>query len=325
MQLMKRVDARKILRNAGMPENCADVIALSYVVPENIIDYALKLWDHGMRDEQIVTILRNSTGTMEILDVRKFFREIGPLATRLGFTDAQIEKDISEFDNDMNEYAHELIGPHKLHDICQSPFMVFGNTDQMVDMCAAGHGKYYRAGVDFIEWAKRGYESNEKITAILNRCIDSDGINIKRLLRMTTNGTGNTISRTDGNQIKPHIRMRNINYARDVYSFFSKNRDEIQQIAKTYRNLNIEFITAFYNLCVNWSGWSWAITPRAISIPDYRATMRALVIIVMDAVTMGLPTDVREMMKNIAEHEFARIVSNAEYEHIWHQVTAPQR
>ena len=192
MQMINRQDARESLRSVGMPEVLADTIALNYVVPENTINYAVKLWTHGMRGEQIITILNNSTGTMEILDVRKFFREIGPLATRLGFTHGQIENDIREFDKEMDEYARELIGPRKLHDICQSPCMVFGNTDDLVHMCATSNGKYYRAGVEYIEWAKRGYESNEKITAILNCCIDSDGVNIKRLLRMTTNGTGRT-------------------------------------------------------------------------------------------------------------------------------------
>ena len=319
MQMIGRFDARKILRNVGMPENLSDAIALNYVVPENVINYAVKLWTHGMRGEQIITLLENSTGTTEILDVRKFFRELGPLAMRFGFTPGQIENDIREFDKDMNEYARELIGPRKLHDICQSPFMLFENTDQMVDMCAAGHGKYYRAGVEFIEWAKRGYESNEKITAILNRCIDSDGINIKLLLRMTTKGTGNTVSRTDGNQIKPHIRMSNINYARDVYYFFYENAGYIRKIARQYTD--IDFISAFYNLCVNWPAWSWPIVSDTIRIPDYKATSRDGIEIVMGAITSRLPIDARQMIVNIATHAFTEIVPAAGYEYSWEQLT----
>ena len=186
-------------------------------------------------------------------------------------------------------------------------------------ICATSNGKYYRAGVEYIEWAKRGYESNEKITAILNCCIDSDGVNIKRLLRMTTNGTGNTVSRTDGNQIKPHIRMRYMNYAYDVYHFFYENAGHIRKIARQYTD--IEFISAFYNLCVNWSGWSWPIVTETIKIPDYRATLRDGIEIVMWAISYGLPIDARQMIVNIATHKFSEIVPAAEYGYSWEHLT----
>ena len=315
MQMIDRFEARKILRNAGLSENLIDTIALNYIIPKNIVDYAITLWKKGMRDEQILTIIGNSTATMEILNVRKFFREIGPLALRIGFTPVQIENDIREFDNDMEKYAHEFIGIRAVHDIQQSPVMMIKGIDELVNMCAVGHGKYYRAGIEFIEWARRYNKPKEHIQAILNRCIEPGGFNIKRLLRLTTDAGRNTVSRANGQTIKPHIRMRNMKYAQEVYQFFAENTDKIRQIAEKYSDRDL--INALYKLCANWDGWSWPIAPIDIDLPEHRIMLRDAIIIVMHTITADLPYDVRKMMKNIAEHEFARLVPAAEYESVW--------
>ena len=59
MQMMDGRVARKILIDAGMPEDLTSAIAWRLMVPENVVNYALSLWRNGMRAEQIKTIFGN--------------------------------------------------------------------------------------------------------------------------------------------------------------------------------------------------------------------------------------------------------------------------
>lgn len=321
MQMIDGRVARKILIDAGMPEDLTSAIAWRLMVPENVVNYALSLWQNGMRAEQIKTIFGNSNTSANILNVYRFFRELGPLATRFGFTKDQIIKDIIQFDDEMEKYAHETIGVRGMNEIYQHIGMIKDKIKDLVDMCAAGNGKFYRAGIEFIAWRKEIYESNEKISAVLTRCVTSDGINIKRLLRLTTGyqdyGGNNVISRTDGEKIKPKIRMQNIQYACDVFRFFGENAGIIRNIAQRYTD--VEFISAFYELCINWTGWSFTPTSVEPKILDYKTNPRDGVELVMETITYGVPEYARQMIINIALHEFAKIVPNAKYEFPWEQ------
>jgi len=319
MQMIDGRIARQNLRDAGMPRDLAGAIAWGFVVPENVVSYAKKLWHHGMRGEQIVTIFRNSTATANILNVRRFFRELGPIAPRFGFTPEQIKTDIEQFDDDMEKYAHEIMGTRELAHMYQHPGMIKEKVAELVDMCVAGKNKFYRAGIEFIAWRRTIHESNEKISAVLERCVTVNGVNIKRLLRLTSGHSGyginNIVSRIDGNKIKPKIRMRNMKYAADVYRFFGENAGFIRNIARKYSD--VDFMSALYELCVNWPGWSWTLSPGKIQIPDYKVNLRDGVEFVMLAITADLPPDARQMMINIATHEFEKIVPTAKYEYAW--------
>lgn len=321
MQMIDGQVARKILIDAGMPEDLTDAIAWHLMVPENIVKYALSLWRHGMRPEQIKTIFGNSNASANILNVHRFFRELGPLAAHFGFTKEQIIKDIMQFDDEMEKYSHETIGARGMNQMYQHIGMIKDRIKDMVDMCAAGNGRFYRAGIEFIAWRKEIYESNEKISAVLTRCITSEGINIKRLLRLTTGypgyGGNNVVSRTDGEKIKPKIRMQNIQYACDVFRFFGENAGIIRNIAQRYTD--IEFISAFYELCITWTGWSFVHTPVEPKIPNYRVNPRDGVELVMETITDGVPEYARQMIINIALHEFAKFFPEAKYEYPWEQ------
>jgi hypothetical protein len=76
-------------------------------------------------------------------------------------------------------------------------------------------------------------------------------------------------------------------------------------------------MSALYELCLNWPGWSWTLSPKEICIPDYKANPCDGVEFVMFAITADLPPYVRQMIINIAAHEFERIVPTAKYEYAW--------
>ena len=186
MQLIDGRIARKILTDAGMPENLANMIAMECDVPKNVIDYSIALWQHGMGGQEIINLIDNSTATMNILNVREFFNELGGVASQFGFEPEQIAIDKAAFDYAMKRYAKELIGKREKDAICQSPGMIDQNITELIDMCIAGPNKYYRAGVECIEWHKRSHESNEDISYVLKNCIDHKGIDINKLLQLTT-------------------------------------------------------------------------------------------------------------------------------------------
>ncbi len=186
MQLIDGRIARKILTDAGMPENLANMIAMGCDVPENVIDYSIALWQHGMGGQEIINLIDNSTATMNILNVREFFNELGGVASQFGFEPEQIAIDKAAFDYDMKRYAKELIGKRKKDDLCQSPGMIDQNITELIDMCIAGPNKYYRAGLEYIEWSKRSHEPNENILYVLKNCIGPEGIDINKLLQLTT-------------------------------------------------------------------------------------------------------------------------------------------
>lgn len=321
MQMIDGRIARKTMRDAGMPDGLADAIACGFLVPKNVVNYSVALWQHGMRGEQIVIIFHNSTATANILNVRRFFRELGPIAVHFGFAQEQIENDIGQFNDEMEKYAHEIMGARELEYMYQHPGMIKEKVAELVGMCAAGKNKFYRAGIEFIAWRRTIHESNEKISAVLGRCITDNGINIKRLLRLTTGHSGyginNIVSRTDGTKIKPKIRMRNIKYVTDVYRFFGENAGVIRNIARKYSD--VDFMSALYDVCIDWPGWSWNVSPEKIQIPDYKVKHRDGVEFVVLALAAVLPPDVRQMMLNIALHEFEKNVSTAKYEYAWEQ------
>jgi len=186
MQLIDGRIARKILTDAGMPENLANMIAMECDVPKNVIDYSIALWQHGMGGQEIINLIDNSTATMNILNVREFFNELGGVASQFGFEPEQIAIDKAAFDYDMKRYAKELIGKRKKDDLCQSPGMIGQNITELINMCIAGPNKYYRAGVECIEWHKRSHEPNENILYVLKNCIGPEGIDINKLLQLTT-------------------------------------------------------------------------------------------------------------------------------------------
>lgn len=186
MQLIDGRIARKILTDAGMPENLANMIAMECDVPKNVIDYSIALWQHGMGGQEIINFIDNSTATMNILNVREFFNELGGAASQFGFEPEQIAIDKAAFDYDMKRYAKELIGKRKKDDLCQSPGMIGQNITELINMCIAGPNKYYRAGVECIEWHKRSHEPNENILYVLKNCIGPEGIDINKLLQLTT-------------------------------------------------------------------------------------------------------------------------------------------
>lgn len=186
MQMIDGRIARKTLCDAGMPSDLADAVAMECDVPKNVIDYSIALWQRGMGGQEIINLIDNSTATANILNVRTFFNKLGVLASQFGFTPEQIALDIATFDYDMEKYARELIGKRKKDDLCQSPGMIDQDITELIDMCTAGHNKYYRAGLEYIEWCKRSNESNKNISYVLKNCIESKGINIKKLLKLTT-------------------------------------------------------------------------------------------------------------------------------------------
>lgn len=186
MQMIDGRVARKILTDAGMPENLANMIAMECDVPKNVIDYSIALWQHGMGGQEIINLIGNSTATMNMLNVREFFNELGGVASQFGFEPEQIAIDKAAFDYDMKRYAKELIGKRKKDDLCQSPGMIGQNITELINMCIAGPNKYYRAGLEYIEWSKRSHESNENISDILKNCIEHKGIDINKLLQLTT-------------------------------------------------------------------------------------------------------------------------------------------
>lgn len=186
MQIIDGRVARKILIDAKMPECLADIIAMECDVPENVVNYALRLWTHGMDGQRIIDIIDNSTATANILNVPRFFDELGGAAHRFGFAPEQIALDIAAFDYDIKKYATELIGKRQKDNLCQSPGMIGQNITELINMCVAGHNKYYRAGVEYIEWCKRSHESNKNISDTLKNCIGPKGIDIGKLLQLTT-------------------------------------------------------------------------------------------------------------------------------------------
>ncbi|MBQ1927934.1 MAG: hypothetical protein II179_02600 [Alphaproteobacteria bacterium] len=186
MQMIDGRVARKILIDVGMPEDLADLIAMGCDVPKNLIDYSIALWQHGMGGQEIINLIDNSTATMNILNVREFFNELGGAASQFGFEPEQIAIDKAAFDYDMERYAKELIGKREKDAICQSPGMIDQNITELINMCIAGPNKYYRAGVECIEWHKRSHESNEDISYVLKNCIGPKSIDINKLLQLTT-------------------------------------------------------------------------------------------------------------------------------------------
>ena len=220
MQVIPSPEARKTLESLGFSDDMIQSIFLTYnhSFPKNVVDYIVALRTYGMSVEQIKTVIYNSTGAMEIFNVRRFFREIAPARHQddksqanhhpdaahprvhqpdfscFGFTKEQVENDIRAFDEEMQQYGHELIKVSDVNDICQSPYIAFEDLDHrinilyMIGMCTVPGGKFYRAGIEFIEWAKRGKKPDDKIVNILQKCIGPDGVNMKRLLRLTTGG-----------------------------------------------------------------------------------------------------------------------------------------
>lgn len=190
MRMIDGLIARKTLRNVGMPDGLADAVAMGCDVPKNVVDYSVALWQHGMGGHEIINLIDNSTATPNILNVREFFNKLGESASQFGFSPEQIALDIATFDYDMERYARELIGKRKKEDLCQSPGMINQDITELINMCAAGHNKYYRAGVEYIEWCKRSNESNENISYVLKNCIGPQGVNIDKLLQLTTGFPG---------------------------------------------------------------------------------------------------------------------------------------
>jgi len=319
---MRKIDydvACDILAQAGVPKELWWPIDLSYrdFITENMVRYIVTLWTHSMGTEQIMTVLQNSIGTADIFNVPRFFREITPNAQKLGFSKAQIENDINEFENDMQKYACELIGRREVKTILQNPVFATEDMDDVLNLCTAGNNKYYRAGIEFVEWCKLVYVPNERIREVLNRCVMSNGIDIKRLLRLTTGNPGfggnSVVSHAGSWTVKPKIRMQNLKYAHEVHRFFADNADKIRKIVQTYNVSDVRFMREFGDLCTGWLGWSWSVAP--VVIDGSKQTLLGAVGTVMYQLTDGLPQDLRAMIKNIAEHEFSNIVPGVQYEH----------
>jgi len=190
MQMIDGWGARKTLRNSGMPGGLANAVAMGCDVPKNVVDYSIALWQRGMGGQEIINLIDNSTATANILNVREFFNKLGKSASQFGFIPEQIARDIAAFDYDMEKYAQELIGKRKKDDLCQSPGMIDQDITELIDMCAAGHNEYYRAGLEYIEWCKRSKESNKNISYVLQNCIGPRGVSIDNLLQLTTGFPG---------------------------------------------------------------------------------------------------------------------------------------
>lgn len=323
---------RNKLKSAGFSDDMIQSVFMTYNhgFPENVVDYMVALRAHGMPDEQIMIIINTATGAMGIFDVRRFFREIAPHFRRFGFTKKRIEDDIRAFDEEMQEYGRALIGVRKVDELCQHPNIVFGdlnhriNTLYMIGMCTTDDGEFYRAGVEFIEWARRGKTPDDTTRTILQKCVGPDGVNMKRLLRLTEKDGDllslgrSMVSHQDSKEIKTIIAMRNAQYARAVFDFFDQNKGEIRKIARNYTD--IKFMAELYELCVGWPGWTCAIARKNVDVPGHFVTPREGVEYVMKSITNGLPDDVQDMMINIAVRQFVKIVPATEYEPWWAHV-----
>ena len=331
MRMISGSQARERLLKAGFSDDMAQTLVWTYRtysgVPKHVISYVIKLRRHSMGDEQIMIIMNNSTSTVEFFNVRRFFYELGlsphktgftewqkAKAKKFGFTCNQIEKAIQEFDTDVDEYGLSLMDAAQLHSICQSPYMMTPNITEILKLCTDENGRYRRALVEYVEWARRDGKSDTEIIAILKRCAGTGGV--RRLLRLTTGNpdfTGrNTVSHSNKKIIKPKIRMQHMKYTCEVFNFFAENKRKIQDIARKYSD--VDFMSQFYDLCVGWPGWSMVPVSKEFSIPDYKTNLRDGVEFVMTSITRGLPTDVQYMMINIAIHEVAKIVHDAGFE-----------
>jgi len=334
MRMISGSQARERLLGAGFSDDMAQSLFFIYRkyfdIPEHIVNYAIKLRLAGMGDEQIMIIMNNSTGAMEFFNVRRFFQELGLLphktgftktqisiAKKLGFTPDQIETDIQTFNADVDEYENSIMDADQLQSICQSLCMMTPNITEILDLCTDEEGRYRRAFVEYVEWARRDGKSDTEIIAMLERCVWTGGF--KRLLQLTTGNPGfagrNTVSKKDRKTIQPKIRLQNMKYACEVLNFFTENKRKIQYIARKYSD--VDFMSKFYDLCVRWPGWSMVPGPKEFFIPDYKTNLRDGVEFVMTSITSELPKNIRYMMTNIAIHEFAKIVHDAEFESVW--------
>ncbi|MBO4746092.1 MAG: hypothetical protein J5613_03420 [Alphaproteobacteria bacterium] len=325
---MKYIDAataRKRFESAGMPDGMVQTFMFFYngqgAIPANLVEYACAIFAHNPgweTGEPMMTIFENSIGANNIFNVRKFFRELGPLAKKWGFTAEQQQRDISEFDSDMKTYSTALIGRVAVKDKFNNPGFVTSHIQEIMDACAAKNGKYYLAAIEFAVWFKLGGKSDDKTLDLLKRYVKPNGVDIKGLLRATEQGDA-IVSRQDGNTIKPKVKLQYVKYATQVYKFFADNADAIRDIAKKYEKSNIDFMKAFYNLCVKWNGWSWKIPKITLTQPETRATMREMVMMVMRQITAELPSGAGDAIANVAQHEMAKYAPSVDeqYEYMF--------
>lgn len=328
MKYMDATAARERLRNVGAPDDMVQSFIFMYdgehCVPVNVVDYTCKMLKHNpgwQTGEAIMTILDNATGSHGIFNVRKFYRELGPLTKKFGFDKDEIQSDIEKFDKDMQDYATAQISSKVASEKMNNPGILSPfQKEKIMDVCAAPKGKYYRAAIDFAVWYKLGMTSDESTLAMLDRFVGRGGVHIKRLMRLTTNmGEYEIVSRADGKTIKPKIKLQYIKYAKEVYRFFADNKVKIRHRAQKYEQSNADFICSFYKLCTAWDGWSWRVPTIKIETPGARTPMRDLVAMVIYDITVDLPSDARKMMANIAHHEMAKCVTTPaeQYEYIF--------
>ena len=327
MKYMNTDAARNRLRGAGVPDGMAQSFIFMYDgehgVPINVVDYTCQMFNHNPgwdTGEAIMTILNNATGSHGIFNVRKFYRELGPLTEKFGFDADKIQNDIQEYDNDMCTYASAKIRQRTASDKMNNPGIISCDKQKIMNACKDGKDKYYRAAIDFAVWHKLGMTSDESTLAILNRCVGPDGVHIKRLMRLTTdNEETEIVSRADGKTIKPKINLQYINYAKEVYRFFADNKVKIRHRAQKYENSNADFIRSFYDMCKTWNGWSWNVPVIDIETPENKTPMRDLAAMVIYDITTELPKNARKMMANIANHEMAKCVTSPaeKYEYIF--------
>ena len=117
MQVIPSPEARKTLESLGFSDDMIQSIFLTYnhSFPKNVVDYIVALRTYGMSVEQIKTVIYNSTGAMEIFNVRRFFREIAP----------------ARHQDDKSQANHHPDAAHpKVH---QPDFSCFGFTKEQVE------------------------------------------------------------------------------------------------------------------------------------------------------------------------------------------------
>ncbi|MBO7509530.1 MAG: hypothetical protein J6T57_04625 [Alphaproteobacteria bacterium] len=284
------------------------------VMPLCVAEYVCALYAGGMNGDSIITLIENSRGSNFIFSPRHFFHELGPLVKYFDFSPDRIAHNIAEFDQDMVEYSTELVGRRYVNDKFNNPSIKSDDVEKLISACAAPRGKYWRAAVDFMSWFKLVPTADSDALNILNRCVTATGVNMQRLMQITTGRLG-TLSRTDGGQtIRPRINLAYIRYANVVHKFFAKNAEQIRAATLQYKNSDIDFMNAFYEICVTWPHWPFTVSHIELSTPTIHAKPYEIVRYVMIAITRDLPANVAEVILDISEYDFTRIMPRIEHE-----------
>ena len=255
---------------------CADV---DDIVDDKVFDKILLMINDNIPHETIYIVMQNSLDYRKRLDVRKFYDELGENTKKLQITPEQIKMDIAAYDKEIynnNRKTMDLLEAFlKLKNSKIDEDFIFDEIlrriiDSKTKDLEIKQQRVNAAAVEAIIWMKNDGWSEEDIKKALKDQIDGtpnfDIEKFSHYIPKRFKKDNKRISKQDGS-IKNDVKLQFLKNINVVMKFFNENSAKIMEISQKYRDDNIEFAKAFYDLYVQYRGWT-PYEPKLIIKPN---------------------------------------------------------